>query len=213
MARSDLERCSICRSPYVLPINILLGQDSLTNSYPIQLLTPQPFKQSSPSVGLSVCHAAQGLRKCGISWSQKDMANDYGAWKPCRTLALARMDLPYRRRDGWGRSWRAGLLSRVCGGARGPFAVEPWAAGAGGVGLSSLFVQLSPSAGDGGVWLARSLALLVPLALVLALCWSCSPPLRWPCCSRRAVAPASCRQPFLPPVPNPQAPVASPSAQ
>jgi hypothetical protein len=46
-------------------------------------------------------------------------------------------------------------------GARGPFAVEPWAAGAGGAGLSSLFVRLSPSAGDGGVWLARSLALLL----------------------------------------------------
>jgi hypothetical protein len=48
--------------------------------------------------------------------------------------------------------------------ARGPVAVEPWAARAGGSGLSSLFVRLSPSAGDGGVWLARSLALLVPLA-------------------------------------------------
>ncbi|MFN9547684.1 MAG: hypothetical protein ACK6AD_11565 [Cyanobacteriota bacterium] len=26
------------------------------------------------------------------------------------------MVLPCRRRDGWGRSWRVGLLSRVCGG-------------------------------------------------------------------------------------------------
>ncbi len=56
-----------------------------------------------------------------------------------------------------------GLLSRVCGGGsdREPAAVEPWAAGAVGAGLSSLFVRLSPSAGDRWGWMDRSLALLL----------------------------------------------------
>jgi hypothetical protein len=34
----------------------------------IQLLTPQLLKQPPPSGVLLLCHAAQGLRKCGVAW-------------------------------------------------------------------------------------------------------------------------------------------------
>jgi hypothetical protein len=70
----------------------------------------------------------------------------------------------------------------------GPAAVEPWAAGAVEAGLSSLFVGLSPSAGDSGVWLARSLALLLSsgpgarVVLVLLPPMGLALPLQVVCC-------------------------------
>jgi hypothetical protein len=80
-----LQRAGLC-----LRINLgnQVGVSTSTTAL-INFLMPQPLEQPPPSGGLLLCHAAQGLRKCAVSWSQKGMANDCCAYKPCRTLALA----------------------------------------------------------------------------------------------------------------------------
>jgi hypothetical protein len=92
-------------------------------------------------------------------------------------MAPGSLAAPLRSRDcfclaaagmaGGGHGRRGCSPATAVAGCSGPAALEPWAAGACGAGLSSLFVRLSPSADGVGAWIAWSPALLVPLAPVL----------------------------------------------